>query len=287
MNMLNFEQDRANKLAEMGSELRRIREEKAISLEHVSAKTMIQPRLLNAIEEGKLDQLPEPVYIQGFIRRFADVLGLNGVEFAQAFPTNSNIEPHQLSEWQELPAGQLRPFHLYLLYIAVILAAVSGLSYLVNRPTVRSGGNSQTTTIQPTLPVNSTVNQRQPQTSTPASARPLSTTASSAKNTATPSGQVNQPVQVKIILTQASWMQIVADGKTEYEGTLPAGTQKTLAAKEKLTIKAGNAKAVLVAINNAQAKPMGKSSTVEELTVEAESSASASPQPAGNSTTGE
>jgi hypothetical protein len=82
-------------------------------------------------------------------------------------------------------------------------------------------------------------------------------------------------------------MQIVADGKTEYEGTLPAGTQKTLAAKEKLTIKAGNAKAVLVAINNAQAKPMGKSSTVEELTVEAESSASASPQPAGNSTTGE
>ena len=42
--------------------------------------------MLQAIEQGKLDDLPEPVYIKGLIRQFADALGFNGVDFASSFP---------------------------------------------------------------------------------------------------------------------------------------------------------------------------------------------------------
>ena len=111
-----FQQEQLEKLEELGSRLRQSRTQKGIPLEEVAAQTRIQARLLNAIEEGRLDQLPEPVYIQGFIRRFAEALGLNGAEFANAFPTGGGIQFIRPS-WRHLPAAQLRPIHLYLLYV--------------------------------------------------------------------------------------------------------------------------------------------------------------------------
>ena len=49
-----IEQQRAEKLAELGDLLRRHRQEQALALDEVAAKTRIQQRLLQAIEEGKL-----------------------------------------------------------------------------------------------------------------------------------------------------------------------------------------------------------------------------------------
>lgn len=275
MSTLNMDQDRASKLAEIGSRLRQIREEKAISLEHVSAKTMIQARLLNAIEEGRLDELPEPIYTQGFIRRFAEALGLNGTEFAQDFPTRLSSEPRfRSSVWQEVPAAQLRPIHLYILYIVVIFAAVSGLSYLINRSTLDINPPAPTTSGQPVAP--KTPAQPQ-QAKSPQSAQPKSGATSPrptppvAKPTQQPSQtaspQPKQPVQAEISLTEPSWVEIVVDGRVEYEGLLPQGTKRTLTAKENLTLRAGNAGGVLVATDQQPPKPMGQAGMVEELTL--------------------
>jgi transcriptional regulator with XRE-family HTH domain len=106
--------EQAEKLTEIGGKLKRVRCEKAISLEQVAAKTMINTRLLSAIEEGALDQLPEPVYTQGFIRRFADALGMNGEELAKAYPIKpiSTDTNHQEAQKLNIQAGQLRPVHL-------------------------------------------------------------------------------------------------------------------------------------------------------------------------------
>jgi len=47
---------------------------------------MIQPRVIRAIEAGNLKELPEGVYIRGFLRRYADALGLDGHALASEFP---------------------------------------------------------------------------------------------------------------------------------------------------------------------------------------------------------
>ncbi len=73
-------------LRAIGSYLNQIRQEQARSLEEISAKTYIPMRLLKAIEAGQDKTLPEPVFIQGFIRRYADALGLDGVDLSQRFP---------------------------------------------------------------------------------------------------------------------------------------------------------------------------------------------------------
>lgn len=276
MSMLNIEQDRASKLAELGSRLRQIRQEKAISLEQVSAQTMIQSRLLHAIEEGKLDQLPEPVYTQGFIRRFAEALGLNGAEFAQDFPTRLATEPrYKSSQWRELPAAQLRPIHLYILYIIVISTAVSGLSFLVNRSAVNLGTPNSTPNSPPASQIQGQLQQRQVlqssnetiSTGNSTSTQPPQTSATPGSNSTT---SAQQSVQAEMSLTAPSWIEIIVDGKTEYEGVLPQGTKRTLTAKESLTLRAGNAGGVLVAVDQQQPKPMGEAGTVKELTLTSE-----------------
>jgi len=83
LNTVQQEQLRA-----IGTYLNQVRQEQARSLEEISAKTYIPLRLLKAIETGQGQPLPEPVFVQGFIRRYADLLGLDGIELSQKFPVN-------------------------------------------------------------------------------------------------------------------------------------------------------------------------------------------------------
>ncbi|KGF73135.1 hypothetical protein DO97_02055 [Neosynechococcus sphagnicola sy1] len=242
------EQERSEKLLELGNYLRQTRQAQSLSLEDVAAKTRIQMRLLQAIENGRLEQLPEPVYIQGFIRRFADALGLDGTAIAGGFPTGATPRPVQAS-WRDLPAAQLQPVHLYLIYIGVIILAVKGLSVRLNstpEATPKTENQAQATIVA-TPP-------------SPPSGPPVPTTSSGA----TTSSAVPRQVQVKTIITGESWMSVVADDKTVFEGILPAGTQKVWQAKQRLLIRTGNAGGVMIAANGETAKPMGALGMVAE-----------------------
>lgn len=124
------------KLAEIGAQLKQMREIKDISLNQVTAATLICERHLKAIEEGNLHLLPEPVYVQGFIRKYGGTLGLDSLadEFPVFAETNSKNKT-----WASSPNAELRPFHLYGLYILVITGAVSVLASFLNpTPAIRS-----------------------------------------------------------------------------------------------------------------------------------------------------
>jgi cytoskeletal protein RodZ len=262
------EQTRAEKLSEIGSKLKQVRQANAISLEQVAAKTMINARLLSAIEEGHLDQLPEPVYTQGFIRRFADALGLNGAEVAQTYPATAIADKpkDQAAQKLKLQTGQLRPVHLYLLYVVVIVLAVSGLSRLVNPPLPNVGS---TVPIAP-LPKPSAVAQPslKPQNSVGQVPLPLSS----------PLKPV-QPVKLDISITQPAWLSVVADGKEVYEGILPSGSRKTWTAQKQIVLRTGNAGGVKVGFNGGAAKPMGQSGAIAEAIFKPTPQPAAAPVP--------
>ena len=65
-----------------GTQLKRIREEKNLSLDEVSRATKIKKEFLIAIEEERFDSLPGPVFARGFVRAYADYLGADGRELA-------------------------------------------------------------------------------------------------------------------------------------------------------------------------------------------------------------
>ncbi|HEY9621070.1 MAG TPA: RodZ family helix-turn-helix domain-containing protein [Crinalium sp.] len=257
-----LERNQAERLADIGSRLRQTREDHLLTLEQVAEQTMIQARLLRALENGKLHQLPEPVYIRGFIKRYAEVLGLNGAELSHAFPIESTIRVvGSGAAWKSSPAAQLRPIHLYAAYVLLIVAAVSGLSYLMNRSTSWVTGRDYMEQSAPSSSpgVKSPGTSRQPNATLSAGASPVGNT------TVTVPSEPGKPVRVDVTLTAQSWLRVDIDGKTAFQGILPEGTQKTWTADSTVKVRAGNAGAVMVAYNNGQAQRMGAPGAVEEV----------------------
>ncbi|HAX77541.1 MAG TPA: hypothetical protein DCY88_17320, partial [Cyanobacteria bacterium UBA11372] len=186
MAVLNNAQE--EQLRDIGMHLQKLRQQQSISIEEVSAKTCIRLRMLKALEEGKLDELPEPIYIQGFIRRYGDFLGLDGNALAKTFSTDyppvefdaqailgnttakkpevEIYEPNLIEESSAQPEidtlaspPPAKPIRPYLAYIILGVAALVGLVYAINKPrTLESATQKQQPVTQPVSasPVTST-----------------------------------------------------------------------------------------------------------------------------------
>ncbi|WP_392535875.1 helix-turn-helix domain-containing protein [Nostoc sp. C117] len=263
---LSLEQQRSEKLAEIGAQLWASRQEQGLSLEQVVVLTRIPRRLLQAIEEGNLNDLPEPVYIQGFIRQFADAMGLNGVQVADTFPINSSRANSQSIRINS-PLNQLRPIHLYFLYVLLIVCSVNGLSQLLNQAVLQAN-NSQSDThstqksiVKPELTEPKQVKPELVEPKQSLEVQPVSDTLSGVKQ-----GEI---VQIGVTLKASSWIRVIADGKTQFEGTLPEGTHRIWKAQEELTVKTDNAGGVLMSVNQEKAKEMGEPGKEEEVRIAA------------------
>src|SRR5438046_2740456 len=61
---------------ELGSSLREARVRRGVELAQVAAETRIRTRYLQALEDERFELLPGSVYGKGFVRAYADYLGL-------------------------------------------------------------------------------------------------------------------------------------------------------------------------------------------------------------------
>jgi cytoskeletal protein RodZ len=252
-NKPSLKEEQIKALQDIGGILSRTRNEKKISLTVISEQTCISKRLLKAIEEGNLEPLPPGIYTQGFIRRFAQALDLDGIDLSQNFPIDTQLTSPKSRAWWHLPIFQLKTVHLYLFYILVISFSVKGLSTALERSLIEGNGISiassdNITETQEINPAQNVANQTEVED----------------KN---PSKMVeSDSLSVEIRLQDKSWLKIVVDGKTEFEGELPKGTHRTWNAKQELTVRTGNAGGVLVALNDQQAEKLGQPGQVQEVT---------------------
>jgi cytoskeletal protein RodZ len=70
---------------EIGSSLRDARERQDLELSKVEHATHIRARYLAALEEERFDVLPGDAYAKGFLRTYADYLGLDGQRFVDEY----------------------------------------------------------------------------------------------------------------------------------------------------------------------------------------------------------
>jgi curved DNA-binding protein CbpA len=68
-----------------GPDLQRLREERGLSLRHMADVSKIGTRFLEHIEGDRFSQLPPPVYLRGFLREYARILGLDRRAVAEAY----------------------------------------------------------------------------------------------------------------------------------------------------------------------------------------------------------
>jgi cytoskeletal protein RodZ len=257
---LQMNQLQVQALKAIGLKLAHAREQRESSLEELAVKTHIPARLLQAIEQGELNRLPEPVYIQSFIRQYANVMALNGVQLASEFPVEPVVRSPRKA-WFQRPKLQLTPLHLYSGYALLILAAVQGLSVVLN----------QSARQFPSLP---NAAQAQPQNlpgANGAVAFGPNPRSSGIAATVNPADKSAKPVRVDLTMTDASWVKLVVDGKDAYEGTMTAGEKRILTANQQVTVVAGNAGGVLATFNGGEAKPLGEPGSVQTVSFPPES----------------
>ena len=72
---------------EIGSSLREARERQKLELPEIERATHIRSRYLGALEEERFDVLPGLAYTKGFLRTYADYLGLDGQRFVDEYST--------------------------------------------------------------------------------------------------------------------------------------------------------------------------------------------------------
>lgn len=70
---------------QFGEALRGLRDATGVTLETISAETKISRRILEALEQGQFQYLPEPVFTRNFVRQYARAVGADEVDLVESF----------------------------------------------------------------------------------------------------------------------------------------------------------------------------------------------------------
>jgi cytoskeleton protein RodZ len=117
---------------EIGGSLREARLKRNLTSADVQKAIRIRDRYLQALEEERWEALPGDAYVKGFLRTYADYLGLDGNLYVEEYnsrfarPDEPQLVPERFARSGSRfgGAGFLRP----LVVVAVIVAIVAGLA---------------------------------------------------------------------------------------------------------------------------------------------------------------
>jgi cytoskeleton protein RodZ len=251
----------------LGEELRRLREEKGLSLRDVSDATHIGSRFLQAIEADNYSILPGGIFNRGFVRSFARYIGMDeeqalvlynqqleaqgGEAPRTAAPSLEGIEEEVGSPWGTIAL------------IVIILLLLSAGVYTAYRWFKGEDATSQMAGITPTPSVAVSASPEVSGSPSPTATTTLSPSPSlGASPTATPTispspGQTHSPappltgnLQVKIKIGENQcWLKVKSDANPATEGTLNPGDEREFAASEKLILSFGNAVGITATLN--------------------------------------
>ena len=201
---------------EIGGSLREARLKRGLSPADVQRAIRIRDRYLQALEEERWELLPGDAYVKGFLRTYADFLGLDGSLYVDeynsryAHPDEPTLVPERF-ERRRRPGGGglLRPLVLVAVVVAVVAAVAAW--QLSGSSGEKQGAPPTTTTPPPTTTAHTT-------TTTP-------------KRHHKKHVVVALPSRAVVVASRGnSWLWVrsgSAAGPTVYQGTLLQG--KTLA----------------------------------------------------------
>jgi cytoskeleton protein RodZ len=282
---------RENLLPSFGQKLKREREKRAITLEQISSSTKIGTRMLQALEEENFDQLPGGIFNKGFIRAYARHVGLDEdqaiADYLEASgqnaapkPDATTLAPTAAEDPRETAPSWQIPWGWLAAGLLVTALALSLWSRWQHKRDVHS---------ELSTPTASTANSAEQATGPSRSASPSglrnstsahppekavspesSSAPAGASNVSTPTAAVPAiaagDFTVVILAHEDSWLSIMADGNTIFEGTLVAENQHAVHGRNELVIRAGNTGGLDFVFNGKKLPSQGDYGEVKTLT---------------------
>jgi cytoskeleton protein RodZ len=242
----------------IGAQLRQARESRGLSIAALSSTTRISPRILEAIERNDASVIPPRPYGRGFVSVFAREVGLDADdmvhEFFAQFGGPPAVHPPPPSIAPDIAGPpNWRRWGTLLGAVAVLLI----LGLLVTRTGVPAGNDPAAV---------GTTGDGGPSAATPSA--PNGPTRPDQLG-GTRRGQTAAALVVTLEAEGQSWLSATADGTRVLYRLVDAGTTETIRATREITIRVGDAGAVLWSVNGRQAVPMGHPGEVRTVTVKA------------------
>jgi cytoskeleton protein RodZ len=124
----------------LGEQLKNLRGEGRVTLFEVSRETKIPVKYIEMIEEGKYEKLPPDVYVKGFLRAYAEFLGIEPKKIINLYEREKDIKSNLNGGEKKVPnvKKKTRIPHFVVtprIFIAVLVAVVviGGFSYLYSQ----------------------------------------------------------------------------------------------------------------------------------------------------------
>ncbi len=227
----------------IGQTLKNRRLQKGLTLESVTAALRIQPKFLKALEEEQWGELPANVFLEGFLVKYAEHLGLDAVGLrtqlrGQLGQAGEPAFTHPSPVPESVDGASLMPLRLFLFGLAIAVVVGGGLIFFRRQEPVGPSPSkplNQVTEIESILPATGTV-----------TGLPL-------VESSTPTARTSNSLVVRA--KEPVWVRVRLDDAVRFEGTLTAGEVRTWPFTSTLRLRVGNVSRIAVTLNG---KPMAE-----------------------------
>ena len=248
----------------VGRRLQQAREARGLSLAQVASRTKIPLRQLSLLEAEDYGRLPQGIFVRGFLRASADVVGLDPDELIRQFQDETGPPapaPPPLEESRPVgvpprPKVRLRiepirwaPARIGGWVTAVVLVAVTvlALSWVRNAPEQPVALEPAAAAAARTEPLSG------PQT------QPVGTMGRK------PAAAAAADVALNLRADRACWVSLTVDGERVVYRTLAPGEAVTARMGQQASLRVGDAGALRVSADGSVAPPLGKDGEVRTL----------------------
>lgn len=206
----------------VGEKLKQARIEQNLSLDEVYKQTKIHTHVLEALEQDLAHNLLSFVYIKGFLKTYAQFLGLDGEKLLKEYVDSQSAEPQTPAEKPKVKKEKAPLKFSPILILRVVVVFVLSLSFIfyfryVAKTISRQAARPEFPKIKvEVLPAKEAAKER---------------------------------LDLQVRAKEDCWIKVVADDGVVFQQTLPKGRVERWQARKNLELRIGKPEAVDVLLN--------------------------------------
>jgi len=274
----------------VGAMLKSERERLGLSREQITEKTRMRTQVVEAIENDAWGSLPPPVFVRGFLRTYAKVLGISQEAVIELYAKCT--PPESSGQIAPLEPSRNRRRRTWLILLALtMLAAVYGTWHFYPSSQINQGprevekkdhgaasapSERAVVTSPPVRPAVEPVKQETAQARSPSQEKVAVRSPSQEAPPGPPPGEPPAKdradegdgwLSLTGIVRERTWLRITIDGKEEKEYLFQAGAKPQWRGKEGFYMIIGNAGGIDFDLNGKRVGDLGKPGQVIRLTL--------------------
>ncbi len=244
-----------------GEHLKREREMRGVSLDEIAAATRINTRFLEALENGRWDQLPGGAFNRGFIRSTSRFLGLDEDSMVAEYALETDSTSQGRSSPQPI-STMPRDWRPAAAAISIVVVLIVGISWFTYHKL--SMYRHRRAAIDVASLASSPANSAAPATGIPESPGHVtnkdSATAARGEMARDSEASTSVPadtLELRIEAAKTANVRVTADGKAVFKGRMHASDIKTFEAHDSFEVTANDSSAIQVQLNGQPVQLVG------------------------------